>query len=285
MRVFTGIIALFCCSMVAKADLMTGDIAIIGLSGDSTDEFSWVPLVDIAAGEEIYFTDVGYYTASSDYHELPGATDTVLRYKAPADGVTAGTVQTVIDRSEGLDYTFVLPAEWGKNTANSVPTSISFASSGDQIYAFQTDLLPNDSNFGVSDITGLFAVNGATTDWTSYTGSNNANASNLYLGLTDGQNAVAAGDGAGSGDEYNNIRYEGILTGTQAELLAAIADVNNWTGTDTTPGSGYTDISNGVGFTIQGDTAAVPEPSTWALLTLAGVGFGGHQLRRRKVTV
>lgn len=29
------------------------------------------------------------------------------------------------------------------------------------------------------------------------------------------------------------------------------------------------------------DTVAVPEPSTWALLTLAGFGFGGYQLRRR----
>lgn len=29
------------------------------------------------------------------------------------------------------------------------------------------------------------------------------------------------------------------------------------------------------------DTAGVPEPSTWALLTLAGVGFGGYQIRKR----
>lgn len=32
------------------------------------------------------------------------------------------------------------------------------------------------------------------------------------------------------------------------------------------------------------DAASVPEPSTWALLTLAGIGFGGYQLRRRKRT-
>ena len=32
------------------------------------------------------------------------------------------------------------------------------------------------------------------------------------------------------------------------------------------------------------DSAAVPEPATWALLTLASVGFGGYQLRRRKVS-
>lgn len=31
-------------------------------------------------------------------------------------------------------------------------------------------------------------------------------------------------------------------------------------------------------------TAAVPEPSTWALLTLAGIGFGGYTWRKRRAT-
>lgn len=36
---------------------------------------------------------------------------------------------------------------------------------------------------------------------------------------------------------------------------------------------------------LEFDVVGVPEPSTWALLTLAGIGFGGYQLRRRKKAV
>jgi len=48
----------------AAGALMPGDIAIIGMQNDNTDEFSWVPLVNISAGEVIFFSDAGFNSAT-----------------------------------------------------------------------------------------------------------------------------------------------------------------------------------------------------------------------------
>ena len=43
--------------------LTAGDVAIIGFQADSPEDFSWVPLVDLSASEEIFFSNAGYRTA------------------------------------------------------------------------------------------------------------------------------------------------------------------------------------------------------------------------------
>jgi len=45
--------------------LSAGDIAIIGMNADNPDEFTFVALVDIAAGEEIRFTDNGWLSSTT----------------------------------------------------------------------------------------------------------------------------------------------------------------------------------------------------------------------------
>lgn len=259
--------------VAAATTLNTGDIAIIGIKMDDADEFSWVPLVDLEAGTGIYFTDTGFYSTTSDFNTSNFPAESLMLYTAPAGGVSSGVVQTVTGNG-GDDYTMTIASGWGEVSNSS---EIDFATNGDQLYAFQSSTAASSASFGTasdSNSTGLFAATAATTDWTSSSSSTDVNQSNLYPDLTDGTNAVAAGAGAGAEDENDNIRYEGITSGTAAQLLAAIANSANWTGTDTGPSADYT--ANGVtNFTV----TAVPEPGTFAFL--AGFGVCLTLLKRR----
>jgi hypothetical protein len=274
-RLFIGATALIFLSTIpvkGATTLTTGDIAVIGMSADSADEFAWVPLVNLEAGTQIYFTDHGFHSKKSDFTSINSSGDTLMLYTTPAGGVLAGVVQTVI--SIGADYAFTGSSGWGQS---STPSKTNFSTSGDSIYAFQSSTSPTSATFGTpsdTNSTGLFAVTATTTDWTKSGSSGSFVETNLYPDLTDGSNAVAAGAGGGSGAEFDNVRYEGTTSGTAAELLAAIATTGNWTGTDATPASGYT--NNGVtNFTV----TAVPEPGTIAFL--AGFGLCAVFLSRK----
>ncbi|HAC65731.1 MAG TPA: endonuclease [Cyanothece sp. UBA12306] len=95
---------------------------------------------------------------------------------------------------------------------------VAFSASGDQIIAYQgTDTNP----------TFIYALNseGSNGEWQSDATSSNTSA--LPTGLVNGETAVAL-------DEIDNAIYTGTTSGTKAELLAAISDKSNWTGSDST---------------------------------------------------
>jgi len=52
---------------VAHTALSSGDIIIIGATGDDTDQMTWVPLVDLPAGEIIKFTDSGWHSGTNTW--------------------------------------------------------------------------------------------------------------------------------------------------------------------------------------------------------------------------
>lgn len=71
--------------------------------------------------------------------------------------------------------------------------------------------------------------------------------------------------------EIDNAYYDGLIDGTRAELLAAIADPSSWIG----------DASEGTlgptRFVVRGDAALVPVPATLALAASAVLMLAGSR--------
>lgn len=263
---------LLCAS--ASAQLNPGDIAVIGLHTDGSsnasvdgDAFSWVPLVNLLPNEVIYFSDVGYFNfkASNNGFGADTGEEGLFRFIVPAAGIPAGTVQTV----NPMDTT---PAEYTLVPGNAYTPDltqdwVNLSAGGDQMIVFQDDDVMDTANF-----TAIYAATSATLDWAAAVDGdlvdpNNGGTgseSNLFPGLTDGVTAVAAGGGTGSLDEFDNTRYIGPTTGTQAELLALISDVTNWQGTSASqsvsnggPGSAIWSRNNVTNFTVNGSAAYI----------------------------
>ena len=169
--------------------LNPGDIAIIGYQADNPDTISFVALVDIPEGEEIFFTDNGVFAAGGFR-----ATEGTFSFIAPAGGIPAGTIVTP------------------------EVSSVALSTSGDQIFAYQGSDAAPTFLFGAH-----FNGNAFEDDSTS------SNTSALPAGLILGETAVAV-------PEIDNAVYnESVTSGTRAELLAAIANPDNWTGSNTGP--------------------------------------------------
>ena len=233
-----------------------GDIAIIGISGDTTvsgtgtgKSLVFVALADIAEATQITFTDSGI-NADGTWRASEGA----ALYTAPTGGLAAGTVVSASGTSN---------TTWSANTNfDGVSTvgnnGMNFSASGDTVTAFTGDAAsPNFLHMAASNSTTFLS-----------SGSANSSSSYIATGLVLGTSAIAAGAGSGSGSEYDNVYYSGITTGTTIALFAAINDIENWSGSNST-------FSPVTSFTI------VPEPSTYALLSgLFGLTF--VMLKRRQ---
>ena len=236
-----------------------GDIAIIGISGDSSPSGTgtgkslvFVALADIAEATQITFTDSGI-NADGTWRASEGS----ALYTAPTGGLVAGTVVSASGTSNSL---WSANADFdGVNTVGG--NGMNFSTSGDTVTAFTGD--------AASPTFLHIAASNSTTFLT--TGSPNSNSSYIAPGLVLGTSAVAAGAGSGSGAEYDNVYYSGTITGSAVALFAAINDASNWTGSN----SGFSPVTS---FTVQ----AVPEPNTYALL--AGMfALASVMLRRRSV--
>ena len=179
--------------------LSAGDLAVIGINADNPDAFSFVLLVDIEAGTEIFFTDNGVFNDGS-FRTNEG----IVKYTA-ATAVSAGTV---------IEFTGI----GGDFTTEDAGFDLS--ASGDQVIAYQ----------GTVD-NPIFIYAAQTNSTEFQVGSNDAQQSDLPPGLTVGTTAVAVGVGAGAESEVDNSTYnESLTSGTQAELLAAISNAANWNG-------------------------------------------------------
>ncbi len=178
-----------------RAQLSPGDIAFVQFNSDNPDNFAFVALTDIPPGEQIKFTDNGWKSDNTWR-----ATEGVIEWTAPNEGVDCGTVVTIAGTVASTG-----------SVVQITNNPISFSSSGDQIIAYQG----NDSMIAAlnDEGAGIWQADAA-----------DSNTSALPQGLTDGLDAVAL-------DEKDNYIYDGSLTtGTKAELLNAINDNNNWTG-------------------------------------------------------
>ena len=198
--------------------LSAGDIAIIGVNSDDPDDFSFVLLVDIEADTEIRFTDSGWLD-SNQFRASEGA----FKYTAPTN-LSAGTV--INFGNDAVNFASDNDADVGNNGFN-------LSSSGDQVIAFQgTSTNP----------TFIYAVQTNSTQFQTTASSSNDSA--LPNGLVNGTSAVAVGQGSGVGDEWDNSVYNmSVTNGTKEEILAAVSNAANWTGSNdalTIPSSSFT---------------------------------------------
>ncbi len=176
--------------------LAAGDIAIIGANFDS-DKFTFVALANLDAGTVIYFTENGW---TNDH--LRTGEGTVLWSNSSPNPIMAGTMVTIIPSATA-------------STGTVSGSSFALSASGDQILAYQRT---------ASTTTMIYAVNSQETGWQA--SATNTESSGLPTGLTDGTTAIAL-------NEVDNFVYGmSVTTGTKAELLAAIGNKTNWTGSD-----------------------------------------------------
>lgn len=175
--------------------LSAGDIALLGFKSDNPDDFSFVVLTDIVAGEEILFTDNGVLSDGT-FRNNEGT----LRWVASSD-VPAGTVVSL-----------VADAAQFQSTAG----SFALSTSGDQIVAYQDDA--GSPKF-------LYALHSNGTGFEADATSSSTSA--LPVGLVEGETAIAV-------PEADNITYVGPTSGTAAELRALISDPDNWVGDNST---------------------------------------------------
>lgn len=251
-----------------------GDIVIVGLQSDGTDRFAWVPLIDLEAGQELYFTDAGWNDQEGMFqrqiNEAADPTTTspsggAIRFVAPQNGISAGTVIEVrIDsRTVGEPGAYVLTvtgAEAGSFVAANDEDvfgdqGVSISTSGDQLIVFTGPI--HSPMF-------IYGVNTGADVWDR--GSDSAqHASDIPEGLTDGSSAVAIGVGPLSGDEVDNGRYNGPISGTRAALLSSVSNRNNWETSD----SPFDDITSGVSlFVIASDSIPTMSPDTTVFIEM-----------------
>jgi predicted extracellular nuclease len=140
--------------------------------------------------------------------------------------ITAGTTITFTDNGwtgtafrsgEGtFTYTFAADVPAGTVVDLTSVTPMAFAAAGDSIIAYQGS---------AASPTFLYAIDFADGNTTFAGSATSTTTSAVPTGLTLGVNAVAVGS--------DNVAYTGTRSGTPADLLAAISNSANWSGSDT----------------------------------------------------
>lgn len=202
------IFSIFCLAGVkAQTNLQAGDVAFVsmqsGQSGQTAkDRFAFILLKDIESNTQIFFTDNAVLNSSPvKFCKNEGYS----RWKASSQ-MAAGTVVSISEDSV--------------TSAGTVAGGLAFSQSGDQILAMQVQGSDTVMLAGISS-TGWEAT------CTSTCGGASNNKTCLPANLVDGTNAV------GFGTELNNLFFNlNPLTGTTAEILAAINNPANWTRSD-----------------------------------------------------
>jgi len=265
-------------------NLQPGDIVVIGIGSDTGDpspnfktEFSWVPLVNLTAGTQFYFTDAGWNNASNEFMSTGLNDEILLRFTVPSGGILAGVVQIVSESGTNSNYTVISGTKCGSDSDG----KLSLPNAGDSVIVFKSTATV-DANFPGTNFTALFAVTSNTTDWASMTTTTGTtvqafkdNYSNLPPGLTNGVNAVAVGLGPGQSDEADNVRFQGNTSGSKAVLLARICTESQWVRYDTATGNDFNGSTPVLGWTTNGVTnfsvagADITPPSVQSI-TLVG---------------
>ncbi|MBZ0200903.1 MAG: endonuclease [Ignavibacteriaceae bacterium] len=178
-------------------NLTAGDIVIVGMNTDDPDEFAFVPLVNIASGVSISFTDNGWLASGS----LRGGEGTLI-WTTPANGVANGTIVIVDGGVSNV------------GTISNGGGSFALSTTGDQILAYTG--APTSPNF-------IYAVNDEADGWQSDATSSNTSA--LPAGLVNGVSAVAL-------TEFDNLVFNGTVPADPVQIRLEVGNKANWIGSD-----------------------------------------------------
>jgi hypothetical protein len=201
--------------LAAGTVLAPGDIAFTGyITNGNPDSFSFITLVPLSAGTEIYFTDTGW--TGSNFFE-------VTEIKADGERLTRLTVNNPItpgtlirSNDTSLDFTWAITGSIG---AGGIYQELAFGANGDQITAVQST---NSTNPLFSGFTGLTQID--------YTGAFEPAVSNGTGAILPGL-SQAAGTAVlfNLGGSYAAFNLNTLVSGTAAEWRTAIANSANWT--------------------------------------------------------
>lgn len=250
-------LALMAAAGSASAALTAGDIAFTGyITNGSPDSFSFVNLVDLTAGDVIYFTDNGW-TGSG--FRGSSATDgdgneNLIRFTVNST-IAAGTI--IRTSATNAAWTWTRSGAIAGATSGSY-LDLALGQGGDQITAFTNS---NTSNplFNTATQTALSQI-----DYTgAFENAVDSSSGNVLPGLSQAQNTAILFNNLSTFAQFNTAA---LSAGTKDQWLAAINNAANWT--FNTTGTSLTG----------GSISVIPTPGSIALVGLAGVVAG----RRRR---
>jgi len=197
--------------------LAAGDIAFLQYDSDNPDKFTFITLVDLAAGTVINFTDNGFASATA------GRTgEGFLTFTVPnGTTYTAGSVFTWTNAMT------VTGTPWSSGT----PTNLAFNSGGDQLFAFQGSTANWDSQTGITLVAGLIQ---SSTAWIT-TGTAASATSYQPSGLSSSYIVIFGTDNAYFANGTTTSTAVSV-SGTKAELQGLFFDgTNKWYKNSTGP--------------------------------------------------
>ena len=214
----------------AATVLNPGDLMIIAINCDIDDTygqgFSFMTLVNLEAGTEIFFTDYGWSDNENSFITNTVMGDSFIKYTAPLEGVPAGT----IIRCATNDFSpFTFHLTYGASTSAAYLN----LDGSDEVLAFQGSITSPDficaASYAATDV--------LTSGWATNVSSNGTNGngagSALPPGLADDVTALSFNQPVNAND---NSAYNGP-TGyaNREEWLSRIADYSNWNINDMNP--------------------------------------------------
>lgn len=274
-KILLFIMSLFPFLSMGQTTLSAGDIVIIAINGDTDATygrgFSFMPLVNLEAGTEIYFTDYGWSDVAGSFITSTAVSDVFVKYTVPAGGISAGTI---IRNASNSTTNFTFYYAYGSSTFDYV--NLVGVSASDEVLAFQGSIASPTFIFAVSyvsttNVASGWATSVPTSGVSSGTGSalpGSGNAS--VIDLVDDVTALSFNQVASAND---NCAYTGPTTATdKAGWQARISNYSNWTFNDATPIPTPPTGSYSVTGTSTAPTVTTQAVSSIAVTTATGNG-------------
>lgn len=223
---------------MAGTTLSAGDIVFVAINGDTDDTyakgFSFMPLVDLEAGTEIYFTDYGWSDVAGAFINNSSISDLFIKYTAPTGGVKAGTV---IRNASNLTTDFAFFYTYGISTYDYV--NIVGVTASDEVLAFQGSIASPTFIFAASYVSTDVVSSGWATNVPAAGGTNGVGSAlpgtgnDLVADLVDDVTALSF-NRASTGND--NCAYTGDTSpANKADWQARIRNYSNWTFNDAKP--------------------------------------------------